>query len=82
MGSRNYYWVQKSVSKREWNSYYRELSSYTYIGADDDKIVVGFLASEIPSNCIEITDIERLRMIDLHRRAANVRPFPFVSENN
>lgn len=76
----DFYWVEKKIPEREWNSTYSQLGSYTFLGESDGKVSVGFLDTQIPFGGIEIYDDELLRRIDLHRRAINLRPYPLENE--
>lgn len=73
----NYHWTSKKVSKTDWREYYSNISTYTFLEDKGDGILIGFISTpDIPRGCEEITDIEHLRIIDIHRKQANIGPSP------
>ncbi len=80
MKTKNYYWAEKTVTKSDWKSHYCHLNNYTFLGEEERGILVGFLTCELSLNVLEIFDEDKLRRIDLHRRASNLRPTPFLTE--
>jgi hypothetical protein len=77
-------WVKKEVDNKEWD-YIKDISAYYKLSSEGmgrgaKKTVAFCVADNIPEGCEEITDIEELRLIDLHRRQVNQRPFPLIKE--
>lgn len=72
-------WYKAFVSTKEWNNYYSKVPAYTFLRGTKEKTEVGFIAAEDnpPEGCLEITDIEDLRKIDLHCEANHQSPRPF-----
>jgi hypothetical protein len=79
--TKNYYWVSKLITMKEWESWYSKHISYTYLGEDflgkTKLIKIGFLTCNLSDKVEEITDPDELRKIDLHNRACNISPTPF-----
>ena len=72
-----YKWYKVKVLTKKWNDYYSKIGSYTFLGEEDKDTWIGFLAVVPPENCLEITNIEELRKIQLHKEASNSYPRPF-----
>jgi hypothetical protein len=71
-------WFSAIVPKPAWNNYYSKLSTtYVLLSSGSHNVTIGFLAVIPPANCLEISNIEELRTIDLHMRAVNSHPFVF-----
>jgi len=79
-----YSWYKKVVSGEEWKKYkdfgyyvlkenYKMMSKAKKI----EQVEFAFLAVIHPKNCLEITNIEELRQIQLPREAVNIYPQPF-----
>jgi len=74
-------WTSKQVSNADWRNYYSEISGYTFLENTQDGVLVGFITvGEIPAGCERITDINLLRTIDAHRTQINLKPTPFIQE--
>lgn len=76
----HYHWVKKNIPVKEWKNYYSQYDAYTFLHKQKSGIDIGFLAIKINDDCEEITDLEDLRIMDLHRRPADRRPFPLEKE--
>lgn len=79
-------WVKKAVPTKEWNTYYSQISSYSFLEEIKDKknpqVIVGFLAANnVPDNCYPCDNYE-IAKIDKSRRETNTRPFPLTGEND
>ena len=71
-------WVKKSVSIKEYNTYYKYNSSYCFLRKEDKRIWLGFLVADfIPENCELLTDEEAIR-VDEYRNGANIYPRPLT----
>ena len=75
MKEQNYKWVEKNISKAEWKNHHSHINSYTFLEEVDGGVKVGFLAPPYSTD-LEIINPEYLRMMDMHRRANNVKPTP------
>ncbi len=70
-------WVRETISEKEWVSHYSKHSAYTLVDRNNNSVDICYLVNgEVPGPCIEVTDMETLRKIDLHRRSVNHSPFP------
>jgi hypothetical protein len=76
-----YGWYKAKVPVTKWNEFYSKTSSYTFLAEDGKDVWVGFLAVIPPVDCLEITNLEELRKIDLHRRATSSYPFVFKDKD-
>lgn len=63
-----YLWYRKRVSKKEWNKYHLN-SNYLILKEDKEEVVFAFKSVVFQSGCLEITDPEELKMIDLYLRS-------------
>ena len=69
-------WVKKLVSIRDFNSYYKYISSYCFLEKISAGIWLGFLvANNVPDKCVELSD-EEARRVDVYRRGSNIYPRP------
>jgi len=74
----DFLWVKKYVKNKEWNEFYSHVSAYSMLDKSKEGVMIGFLvAGLVPRDCMEITDDEELRILDLARRAVNQRPYTF-----
>ena len=74
-------WTSKRVSNTDWRNYYSQATGYTFLGEFEDGVLIGFITvGEIPAGCERITDINLLRIIDAHRTQINLKPTPFIQE--
>jgi len=77
----SYSWYKTKVPSYEWNEYYSKNNSYTFLKkykeGKNEFVEMGFLAVVPPFDSIEITDLEELRQIDLHRKEVNIYSRPF-----
>ena len=72
----NIKWVKQLVSFKEYEDYYRYNNTYTFLCQEENGIWLGFcIVGEIPLKC-KLATYEDLALIDQHRRARNIRPFP------
>jgi hypothetical protein len=76
-----YSWYKANVPTKQWNEYYSKITGYTFLDGDKNSTNIGFLSVHPPQGCLEITNIDELRKIDLHRRAARIYPFVFEDKN-
>lgn len=73
-------WAKKIIPNKEWKDYCSHISAYTFLRRTPEGVEAGFVSDDNLYKCEEITDIEELRLIDLHRRQVNQRPFPLIKE--
>ena len=80
----NYSWYKTKVSAKKYNDYYSKIGSYTllakYKEGKNEFADIGFLAVIPPKDCLEITNPEELRQIQLHREATNQMPQPMIKQ--
>lgn len=69
-----YRWYKAKVDKKKWNDWYSK-SGYSFLGEEKDGVWVGFLSVVEPEGCLEMTDLDELRRVDLHRQATNHLPY-------
>lgn len=72
-------WYKIKVTNYMWKSYY-EKQHYFKLEEDMSHVWIAYINHEFQkprSDALEITNVEELRKIDLHRRATNTRPFVF-----
>jgi cytochrome c5 len=79
-------WVKKLVTKEDWNKKYKD-GNYTLLSDQGSSKLVGFLIGQkeeelnmpLKSGVADCSD-EDLRVIDLHRRSANIYPRPLEAK--
>jgi hypothetical protein len=79
-------WVKKQVSKKDWASTYSQSLGYSWLGENAGNVIMGFLIGrpadkeevDLLNDRIALCNDDELRRIDLHRRAANCRPYPLT----
>jgi hypothetical protein len=77
MESVKFKWYKTSVSSAMWFNQYSHIAGYTNLGKQGKEIEVGFLAVHEPINCLEITNLDELKIIDRDRKSKNCYPFVF-----
>ena len=72
-------WYKTTIPTKKWNEYYSKIPGYTFLDGNTKEVSMGFLSVSAPAGCLEVTNMEELRKIDLHRRA--IRAYPLVFDD-
>ena len=74
-------WAKTIIPNKEWSGYCSQISAYTFLRRTSNGVEAGFASGNELYKSEEITDIDDLRRIDLHRRQTNQRPFPLLTDD-
>ncbi len=69
-------WYKAKVTKDKYASYYEKIPGYTFMGEDGKDCFIGFASVIPPEGCLEITDMNDLMKIQMHREACHYYPQP------